>query len=73
MKLEKAFTIDGNVVVKEFQKDDISIYSRGDSDIEIVLYFVNNKTDEIMFMQAVAADMHQGTGYISEIIFKEVD
>lgn len=72
MKLEKAFTIDGKVVVKEFQKDDISIYSRGDSDIEIILYFVNNKADEIMFHQTIAADMAQGVGYISEIIFKEV-
>lgn len=73
MKLEKAFTIDGKVVVKEFQKDDISIYSRGDSDIEIVLYFVDNKTDEIMFKQTIAADMGQGTGYISDMTFEGVN
>lgn len=71
MKLEKAFTIDGNVVVKEFQKDDISIYSDGDS-CEMTLYFVNNKTEEVMFKQTIAADMGQGTGYISDMTFEGV-
>lgn len=72
MKLEKAFTIDGNVVVKFFQKGDISVYSSGDS-IEMIIYFVNNKTDEIMFKQTIAADMGQGTGYISEMNFEGVN
>ncbi len=72
MKLEKAFTIDGKVVVKEFQKGDISIYSDGDS-CEMTLYFVNNKTEEVMFKQTIAADMGQGTGYISDMTFEGVN
>lgn len=72
MKLEKAFTIGGKVVVKEFQKDDISIYSDGDS-YEMTLYFVNNKTDEVMFKQTIAADMGQGTGYISDMTFEGIN
>ncbi len=72
MKLEKAFTINGKVVVKEFQKGDISIYSDGDS-YEMTLYFVNNKTEEVMFKQTIAADMGQGTGYISDMTFEGVN
>ncbi len=72
MKLEKAFTINGKVVVKEFQKGDISIYSDGDP-YEMTLYFVNNKTDEVMFKQTIAADMGQGTGYISDMTFEGVN
>ena len=72
MKIEKAFTIDGEVVIKEFQKGNISVYSKGDS-IEMIIYFVNSNTGEIMFKQSIAADMGQGTGYISEMTFQGVN
>lgn len=71
MKVEKVLTIDGSIVEKEFQKGVITVYSSRDTDgdIEIILYFVNTQTDEVMFKQELAADCSQNTGFISRMNF----
>lgn len=67
MKVEKAFTIDGKVVSECFQKGDISVYLDESDITEVICYFVDNKTSDVLFKQIVSADMGQGLGFISNV------
>lgn len=73
MKVEKAFTINGRVVTEVFRKGDFTVYEYESGVGEMTLYFVNNKTETVMFQQYIEADMSQGTGYISNILFQGVN
>lgn len=73
MKVEKAFTINGNVVAEVFRKGDFTVYEYESGVSDMTLYFVNNKTETVMFQQYIEADMGQGTGYISNILFQGVN
>lgn len=69
MKVEKAFTIDGKVVSECFQKGNITVYINDKDITEVICYYVDNKSSEVLFKQRVSADMGQGTGYISDVTF----
>ena len=73
MKLEKSFTINGHIVTEVFRKGDFTVYEYESGVSEMTLYFVNNKTETVMFQQYIEADEGQGTGYISNILFQGVN
>lgn len=75
MKVETVLMIDGNQVEKVFQKGDILIYQYNidDSMTGAILFFVNNKTQEVMFKQKIIADCGQNVGYIDRIDFTGVN
>ena len=53
MKVETVLMIDGSQVEKVFEKGDILVYQHNlDNHITgAILFFVNNKTQEVMFKQ----------------------
>ena len=70
MKVEKSFSIDGKIVEKEFQKGDISVYSYYEDDSKLTLFFVNNKTELVLFKQTITADCNQNFGFINSVNFE---
>lgn len=74
MKVEKSFTIDGEVVDEVFKKDFQTVYQTqiGSNDSHITLFFVNNKTGEVMFKLVVDADCNQNFGFIGAVEFIEI-
>lgn len=74
MKVEKSFTIDGEIVNEVFKKDFQTIYRTQETsnDSHITLFFVNNKTSEVMFKLFVDADCNQNFGFIGEVQFTEI-
>jgi len=70
MKVEKSFSIDGKIVEKEFQKGDISVYSYYEDDSEMTIFFVNNKTELVLFKQTITADCNQNFGVIRGVNFE---
>ncbi len=56
MKVQKAFTIDGKVVNQVFQKGEITVYEYQPDSSVAILYFVNNKTEFVIFKQDIEAD-----------------
>lgn len=70
MKVEKSFSIDGKIVEKEFQKGDISAYFYFEDDSEMTIFFVNNKTELVLFKQTITADCNQNFGVISSVNFE---
>ena len=75
MKVETVLMIDGSQVVLVFQKGDILIYQHNlDNHMTgVILFFVNNKTQDVMFKQEILADCGQNTGYIEIIDFTGVN
>lgn len=72
MKLEKSFTINGYVVDEEFQREGIKVYSRREGVDLMHLYFIDSKSERVLFEQKIEADCNQNVGYISTMYFKEV-
>ena len=70
MKVEKSFSIDGKTVEKEFQKGDISAYFYFEDDSEMTIFFVNNKTELVLFKQTITAVCNQNFGVISGVNFE---
>ena len=70
MKVEKSFSIDGKIVEKEFQKGDISVYSYYEDDSKMTIFFVNNKTEMVLFKQTITADCNQNFGFINSVNFE---
>lgn len=71
MKVESAFNIEGKIVEKIFQKGDIAVY-QGDDELDAKLYFVNAKTNCVMFTQYISADCNQNTGFVDKIHFEGI-
>lgn len=71
MILEKVLMIDGNVVKLEFESASVIVYrsTNYDDDTQIVLYFVDKKSEKVLFKQDIRADCSQNTGYISDLDF----
>lgn len=74
MKVEKSFTIDGEIVDEVFKKDFQTVYQTNtvSDDSHITLFFVNNKTGEVMFKLVVDADCNQNFGFIDKVEFTEI-
>lgn len=74
MKVEKSFTIDGEVVYEVFKKDSQTVYQTQimSNDSRLTLFFVNNKTGEVMFKLVVDADCNQNFGLICAVEFTEI-
>lgn len=74
MKVEKSFTINGEIVDEVFKKDFQTVYQTqiGSDDSHITLFFVNNKTGEVMFKLVVDADCNQNFGFIGAVEFTEI-
>lgn len=64
MKLEKSFTIDGQVVEHIGGQGNLDYYTRNDGDGKI-LYIARDKA--IIGKLSIEADMGQGVGFVSEI------
>ena len=75
MKVETVLMIDGSQVEKVFEKGDILVYQHNlDNHMTgVILFFVNNKTQEVMFKQEILADCGQNTRYIDRIDFTGVN
>lgn len=73
MKLEKVITIEGKVVSKSFKKGSLVVYeSEVDSDDVVIIYFVDEKTEEVLFKQTVTAECNQNYGFINNVVFENV-
>lgn len=74
MKVEKSFTINGEIVNEVFKKDFQTVYQTQPilDDSRITLFFVNNKTGEVMFKLVVDADCNQNFGFIDKVEFTEI-
>lgn len=72
MKIEKSYRIDGELVVEEFKNGDISVYSMKVSLDLMCLYFINNKSEKILFKQIIQAGCIQNCGFIADMSFQEV-
>lgn len=74
MKVEKSFTIGGELVDEVFKKDFQTVYQTHTTsdDSRITLFFVNNKTGEVMFKLVVDADCNQNFGFINAVEFTEI-
>lgn len=74
MKVEKAFTIDGLVVTEAYRQSHITVYEYLACDNTLACYyFVDTVTGDIVFKQTIEADMSQGTGYISDVVFEGME
>lgn len=67
MKVESAFTINGVVVNKAFQKGKIAVYEDNQDCTDVTCYFVDNEKGTVLFKQTISADMGQGTGFVSSV------
>lgn len=74
MKVEKSFTINGEIVNEVFKKDFQTVYQTQPilDDSSVTLFFVNNKTGEVMFKLVVDADCNQNFGFIDKVEFTEI-
>lgn len=72
MKLEKNYTIENQIVEEEFKNGDIAIYARREGNDLIYLYFVNTKSEKVLFLQTIEVGCNQNYGYISDMSFQEV-
>lgn len=74
MKVEKSFTINGEIVNEFFKKDFQTVYQTNVTldDSFVTLFFVNNKTGEVMFKLVVDADCNQNFGFVDKVEFTEI-
>lgn len=72
MKIEKSITIEGNKVIEEYSDSLVTVYKDTKYTYGYTCYFVKTTTGEVFLKQTVEADMSQGTGFVSDVIFKEV-
>lgn len=74
MKVEKSFTINGEIVNEVFKKDFQTVYQTNVTldDSFVTLFFVNNKTGEVMFKLVVDADCNQNFGFVDKVEFTEI-
>ena len=74
MKVEKNITIDGRIVNKVFKKDCQTVYQAEMmlDDSDVTLFFVDNRTGDVIFKLVVDASYNQGLGFISSVEFEEV-
>ena len=74
MKVEKNITIDGRIVNEVFKKDCQTVYQAEYmlDDSDVTLFFVDNRTGDVIFKLVVDASYSQGLGYISSVEFDEI-
>lgn len=73
MKVETVLMVDGKQVEKVFQKDTITVYKHDIDDTAVILFFVNNEKQKVIFQQEIFADCGQNVGFIDKIIFTGVN
>lgn len=64
MKVEKAYTIDGDVVIQVFQKDNITVYEHIDNAGNTISYFTDNKTEKVLFKQTMVDANYEDIRYL---------
>ena len=74
MKVEKSFTINGEVVQEVFRKGSTIVYQTEEkhNDSGATLYFANNGNNEVQFKLFVDADCNQNFGFIDKIDFTDI-
>jgi hypothetical protein len=73
MKVEKSFTIGGEIVQEVFKKGSTTVYKAEENDDSgVTLYFVNSQNNEIQFKLFVGADCNQNFGFIGTIDFTDI-
>ena len=75
MKVEKSFTIDGELVQEVFKKGNTTVYQTEEKngDSGATLYFVNSQSNVIQFKLFVDADCNQNFGFVSTIDFTDIE
>lgn len=69
MKLESAFTIDGNVVRKVFSQGGVDVFHSEKPDSDLNVYFVND-AGHVILTQEVTCGMSQGTSFVDIVEYK---
>lgn len=74
MKVEKSFTIGGEIVQEVFKKGSTTVYQAEEKhdDSSVTLYFVNSQNNEIQFKLCVDADCNQNFGFVSAVDFTDI-
>lgn len=70
MKIEKVISIEGNIVSLVFRGKNISVYHYDEDDSSMVVYFVSNQNEDVLFKQKISADCNQNVGFISDINYE---
>ena len=75
MKVEKSFTINGEIVQEVFKKGTATVYQTEEKhdDSGVTMYFVNSQSNVIQFKLFVDADCNQNFGFVSKIDFTDIN
>lgn len=68
MKVEQSFVIDGQVVVKQHDGKEITVFSTNNLDM---LFVVSNDSGEVITRIDIDCEMSQGIGFVDSLKFSD--